>query len=90
MSFNRHGARLIRVSLISVCILTGVVLIVSHKMKTHAQTSTLPRVSMTSDWSNRHMLFSAPTSAEQAERLQKDPRYLQQVIRENLAPRGDQ
>ncbi|HKV23588.1 MAG TPA: hypothetical protein VJN93_03260 [Candidatus Acidoferrum sp.] len=39
------------------------------------------RISMTHDWSNRHMVYSAPASMRQAWRLQAEPRYLHQWIR---------
>lgn len=39
------------------------------------------RISMTHDWSNRHMVYSAPASIRQAWRLQAEPRYLHQWIR---------
>jgi hypothetical protein len=35
-----------------------------------------------SDWSNHHVVFSRPATAEQAERLQRDPRYRQQLARQ--------
>jgi hypothetical protein len=39
-----------------------------------------------SDWSHRHVIFSRPATAEQAARLEKDPRYLQQRYRNELPP----
>ena len=33
------------------------------------------------DWSHRHLIFTQPRTAEQAARLQQDPRYLQQLAR---------
>jgi hypothetical protein len=42
---------------------------------------------MTSDWSNRHVVFSTPTSAEQTRKLQADPRFMQQqMARQKAAP----
>jgi len=45
---------------------------------TVAPSSTLPPSSLPNDWSNRHVVFSRPETAEQAARLEEDPRYLQQ------------
>jgi hypothetical protein len=45
-------------------------------------------VHMTTDWSNRHMIYSAPSTLGQAWRLQAEPRYHQQLMRRNLAPSG--
>jgi hypothetical protein len=36
------------------------------------------------DWSHHHVIFSRPATAEQAARLEKDPRYLQQRYRNEL------
>ena len=36
------------------------------------------------DWTSRHVVFSAPRTFEQALRLQRDPRYLQQWARRNV------
>jgi hypothetical protein len=33
------------------------------------------------DWSHHHVIFSSPATPEQAERVQKDPRYWQQIAR---------
>ena len=38
-------------------------------------------VSLPTDWSHRHLIFSQPRSAEQAARVSQDPRYMQQVYR---------
>ena len=37
--------------------------------------------SITTDWSHRHLVFSRPPSAEQFNRISKDPRYAQQIQR---------
>jgi hypothetical protein len=37
------------------------------------------------DWSHRHLIFSRPASAEQAERVRRDPRYWQQLSRRSPA-----
>jgi len=43
---------------------------------------------MTTDWSNRHVVFSAPTSAEQTRKLQADPRFVQQQMARQGAASG--
>jgi len=37
------------------------------------------------DWSHQHLIFSRPATLEQAERVQQDPRYWQQLRRHTLA-----
>ena len=36
------------------------------------------------DWTHRHVIFSQPATADQAERLAQDPRYWQQWYRLNV------
>ncbi len=43
----------------------------------------VPRPLLT-DWTSRHVVFSAPRTLEQAFRLQRDPRYQQQWVRRNV------
>ncbi|MGC1414101.1 MAG: hypothetical protein WA817_02380, partial [Candidatus Acidiferrum sp.] len=50
---------------------------------THAQNH--KRVSMTRDWSDAHIVYSAPSSTARAWRLQGEPRYLRQRTRRNAA-----
>src|SRR5271168_212591 len=38
-------------------------------------------MSVPTDWSHHHLIFSKPKSAEQLARVSHDPRYLQQVYR---------
>ena len=38
-----------------------------------------------SDWSDHHLIFSKPATAEQAQRVQQDPRYRQQMARRSPA-----
>ena len=38
-----------------------------------------------SDWSHHHVIFSKPATPEQAQRVEKDPRYWQQVRRQAAA-----
>lgn len=37
------------------------------------------------DWSNHHVVFSKPATAEQLKRVQQDPRYWQQQYRQSLS-----
>ena len=39
------------------------------------------RVSVPYDWSHRHVVFSKPANAQQAAQLQREPRYLHQLLR---------
>ncbi len=73
-----------RMGLISGCTLALAVFLVSWGAKTHAQGHT--PVHMTTDWSNRHMVYSAPSSLGQALKLQAEPRYLHQWTRRNVVP----
>ena len=43
------------------------------------------RVSLVTDWSHRHMIYSAPGSRVSAFQLQSEPRYLQQHFRRYAA-----
>jgi len=42
-------------------------------------------VAVPTDWSHRHLVFSKPVTPEQAIRVERDPRYWQQLIRRSLA-----
>jgi len=39
--------------------------------------------SLPNDWTHHHVIFSQPATAEQAKKLQKNPRYLQQLRRQS-------
>lgn len=84
MTINRRGAQLIRWTLILVCALVGILVFTKSDSITHAQARHVP-VHMTSDWSNRHVVYSAPKSNEKIKSLQADPRYRQQLV-ERRAP----
>src|SRR5262249_40006862 len=43
------------------------------------------RVSLPSDWSHRHVVFSNPTTADEYARVANEPRYLQQLYRRSAA-----
>lgn len=85
MSFKRNAVRLFNAALISVSILGLAFLLVPRSMKTHAQ-KRAPNP-MTRDWSDRHMVYSAPSSMAHAWKLQAEPRYLQQWRRRTAAQR---
>ncbi len=50
-----------------------------------ASPASKPTVPVGTDWTNHHVIFSRPATAEQARRLQQDPRYLQQLSRQSAA-----
>src|SRR5579862_1187434 len=50
----------------------------------HAQERRQQRVGMPTDWSHRHMIYSAPQTMPDAWRLQSEPRYVSQLIRRNF------
>jgi hypothetical protein len=79
MNSKRNYAWVWRLTIISLCTLATLLLIASRSPKAQAQNH-VP-VSMTTDWSNRHMVYSAPSSVAQALRLQAEPRYLHQLTR---------
>ncbi len=45
------------------------------------------RVSVPYDWSHRHVVFSKPGNAQQAVKLQQEPRYWHQLLRRNAMGR---
>jgi len=83
MNSKRKYAWVLRVAIVSLCALAVVLLISSRNPKAQAQTH-VP-VSMTTDWSTHHMVYSAPSSVQQALKLQTEPRYLRQLIQRNGA-----
>ena len=44
------------------------------------------RISLVTDWTHRHVIFSTPQTFEQALRVQRDPRYVQQWVRRHVHP----
>jgi hypothetical protein len=81
MNSKRTYAWVARLAVVALCTVAGVLLLASRSPKAHAQNH-IP-VSMTTDWSNRHMVYSAPSSVAQSLRLQAEPRYLHQLTRRN-------
>jgi hypothetical protein len=60
----------------------GVVLVAHGRNSGHPA-----RVGVPSDWSHRQVVFSKPSSKLQESLLQKEPRYLQQMLRRNAVSR---
>ena len=87
MKLNMNSGRAVRLVLVAVCILAGIALWVLRTTRTYAQNQTPIhiQVSITSDWSNRHVVFTTPATPAQALKIQKDPRYLRQLARRNAA-----
>ncbi len=56
--------------------------LISHSSIIHAA-ARHARVSLATDWSHHHMVFSAPKTSLQALRLSREPRYLNQWERRN-------
>jgi hypothetical protein len=85
MNTKRNVKWLIHSGLGIACTLAVVLIVTSWGKKTHAQDQDLAQayvpVHMTTDWSNRHMVYSAPPSAVAGWRLQAEPRYVQQLAR---------
>jgi hypothetical protein len=85
MNTKRDVRRLIQLGLGIACSLAVVLVFTSWGKKTHAQDQDPAQahvpVHMTTDWSNRHMVYSAPSSVVQGWRLQAEPRYGQQLAR---------
>jgi hypothetical protein len=51
-----------------------------------AQQSTHTRIPLVTDWSSRHLIFSAPSTAAKLAEVSRDPRFQQQWLRRNLHP----
>lgn len=75
MRRNQRRAVWLGVSILGVMILSPALL---------AQTAKSATVPIADDWSHRHLIFSRPATAEQAARVQRDPRYWQQMYRSEL------
>jgi hypothetical protein len=85
MKTKRNVRWLIQSGLAIGCTVAVVLVLTSWGKKTHAQGQDKAQahvpVHMTTDWSNRHMVYSAPSSVVQGWRLQAEPRYGQQLAR---------
>jgi len=82
MSAKHNSRWMIRLGLVSASTLAVSLFLLSWRNKTHAQGHT--PIHMTTDWSNRHMVYSSPSSMTQGWRLQAEPRYLHQWTRRNV------
>jgi len=87
MITKRNNFWLVKFGLPAACTLAVVLFLLSWSMRTHAQNNSEEHtpVHVTTDWSTRHMVYSAPSSQAQARRLQAEPRYVQQWRRQNAA-----
>lgn len=81
-----NDRRLVRWGVASIFTLASALFLLLWGVRTHAQEGSQGRapVHMSSDWSTRHMVYSAPSSMAQAWRLQAEARYLHQWTRRNL------
>ena len=81
------GTWIVRYGLIRACTLTVVLCLLSWSMRTHAQNAAQAHIPVhrTSDWSTRHMVYSAPSSPSLARKLEAEPRHMQQWTRRNTA-----
>lgn len=76
----KQSRRHLTVSILVGLIFAAVVItIAAPKTKIHAQNHL--RISLTTDWSHRHMIYTAPDSITTAWRLQGESRYQQQWFR---------
>lgn len=74
------GMRLIWAVLIVTAISAGT----ARLLESNVAFASEQRVSLVTDWSHRHMMFSAPKSLAHAFALSRNPRYVQQLIRRNV------
>src|SRR5579872_1688225 len=88
MNLKRKHIRTGRLGLIIFLTLAGILYLASRKTETHAQNQVPQhvRVSAISDWSHHYMVYSRPSSAAQSLRLQSEPRYQQQLQKQNATP----
>jgi len=71
------GGRLLRLALVTIMLPSC--LLAQEEGETH--------IGMPTDWSHRHMVFSAPRSPREALDLSRNPRYVQQWLRRNIERR---
>jgi hypothetical protein len=64
-------------------VFVGAALVVFAAVQTASAQSSGERIPITSDWSDRHVVFSNPDSFERAWRLRTEPRYWFQALRRN-------
>jgi hypothetical protein len=91
MNTKRIRKWLVKFGLAPTCALAMVIFILVWSMRTHAQNSIQNHVPVhvINDWSNRHMVYSAPSSPSLEQKLKAEPRYLNQLSqRNNAAPQA--
>jgi hypothetical protein len=79
MRTNRQRSLWLSISILSISILGALCL--SPALLGQALPHSEAPVPATSDWSQHHVIFSRPGTAEQAKRVERDPRYWQQLAR---------
>jgi hypothetical protein len=86
MKMKSNSKRRIRLTYL----IFGAVIVISFAAVRATKAAEEP-VHLVTDWSHRHVLFSAPHSLMDQLRLSRNPRYLQQIIRRNaeLNDQGD-
>jgi hypothetical protein len=85
MKMKLKNAQRIRLAQVLLGITILVALVVVRRTRAQGNAEGHAPVHMTTDWSNRHMIYSAPSSMAQAWRLQAEPRYVHQWTRRNAA-----
>jgi len=87
MNSKRNSFGLVRLSVAAVLTLVAALYLLSRgttQMRAQQSDQGHTPIHMTTDWSNRHMVYSAPSTLAEAWRLQAEPRYLHQWTRRNL------
>jgi hypothetical protein len=79
MRTNRQRSLWLSISILSISILAALCL--SPVLLGQALPHSEAPVPATSDWSQHHVIFSRPGTAEQVKRVERDPRYWQQLAR---------
>ena len=85
MKMKLKNTQRIRLAQVLLGITIVVALVVVRRTRAQSNAEGHAPVHMTTDWSNRHMIYSAPSSMAQAWRLQAEPRYIHQWTRRNAA-----
>ena len=66
-------------------VIITLIVAIGAALATRSQSASTAPVPLTEDWSDRHVVFSAPSSSAQVAKFQKDRRYLRQLLRRNAA-----
>src|SRR5438477_990409 len=68
------------------CVALGATVLLAGGLFGQGNSNSAPgRLSLPDDWSHQHVVFSAPKSPQDAAKLQKDARFLQQQLKRNIA-----